>query len=160
MRAYTRGAELKVVAELETRRSVTVLKDGETGLVEIADDRVKGTVYGDEPRILRWREVEAELLEGGTPQLLAKVGKRLRKAGANASEATSKLAKLLEPAPSPRPPRNRAAPVRSSSATWRARSRPCSPRTRACAGPRRTPSTRCAWPPGGCAARSRRSRPS
>ncbi|MEV0998206.1 CYTH and CHAD domain-containing protein [Nonomuraea sp. NPDC050202] len=104
VRAYTRGAELKVVAELETRRSVTVLKDGETGLVEIADDRVKGTVYGAEPKIVRWREVEAELLEGGTRQLLAKVGKRLRKAGASASESTSKLAKLLEPAPLPTAP--------------------------------------------------------
>ncbi|UBU12438.1 CYTH and CHAD domain-containing protein [Nonomuraea gerenzanensis] len=99
VRAYTRGAELKVVAELETRRSVTVLKDGETGLVEIADDRVKGTVYGDEPRIVRWREVEAELLDGGTEQLLAKVGKRLRKAGASASGSANKLARLLEPAP-------------------------------------------------------------
>ncbi|AQZ68677.1 CHAD domain containing protein [[Actinomadura] parvosata subsp. kistnae] len=102
VRAYTRGAELKVVAELETRRSVTLLKDGETRLVEIADDRVKGTVYGDQPRIVRWREVEAELLEGGTQQLLAKVGKRLRKAGATPSESSSKLEKLLEPARLPK----------------------------------------------------------
>ncbi|MFC4122179.1 CYTH and CHAD domain-containing protein [Nonomuraea zeae] len=104
VRAYTRGAELKVVAELETRRNVTVLRDGETGLVEIADDRVKGTVYGEDVRIVRWREVEAELLDGGDQALLAKVGKRLRKAGATPSEATSKLAKLLEPAPLPKAP--------------------------------------------------------
>ncbi|TYB62769.1 CYTH and CHAD domain-containing protein [Nonomuraea sp. PA05] len=101
VRAYTRGAELKVVAELETRRNVTLLKDGETGLVEIADDRVKGTVYGDVPTIIRWREVEAELLDGGTERFLAKVGKRLRKAGATPSESSSKLARLLEPAPLP-----------------------------------------------------------
>ncbi|MGW0804147.1 CYTH and CHAD domain-containing protein [Nonomuraea sp. NPDC002799] len=103
VRAYTRGAELRVVAELETRRTISVLHDGDTKLVEIADDRVKGTVYGEEVRIVRWREVEAELLDGER-SLLAKVGKRLRKAGAVPSEATSKLAKLLEPAPLPKAP--------------------------------------------------------
>ncbi|MEU6718611.1 CYTH and CHAD domain-containing protein [Nonomuraea sp. NPDC046802] len=105
VRAYTRGADLEVVAELETKRSITVLRDGDSELVEIADDRVKGTVYGDDrPTIVRWREVEAELLEGGGEKTLAKVGKRLRKAGATPSEATSKLAKLLEPAPLPTAP--------------------------------------------------------
>ncbi|MEU7831564.1 CYTH and CHAD domain-containing protein [Nonomuraea sp. NPDC049129] len=103
VRAYTRGAELQVVAELDTRRTVTLLHDGPTGLVEIADDRVKGTVFDAEesaggPRVVRWREVEAELLEGDQA-LLAKVGKRLRKAGATPSESASKLARLLEPPP-------------------------------------------------------------
>ena len=101
VRAYTRGAELQVVAELDTRRTVTLLRAAPTGLVEIADDRVKGTVYTsrpEEPRVVRWREVEAELLEGDQA-LLAKVGKRLMKAGATPSEATSKLARLLEPPP-------------------------------------------------------------
>ncbi|TMR09327.1 CYTH and CHAD domain-containing protein [Nonomuraea turkmeniaca] len=110
VRAYTRGADLQVVAELDTRRSVTVLHDGETRLVEIADDRVKGTVYpreSAEERVVRWREVEAELLDDSRQALLAKVGKRLRKAGATASEATSKLAKLLEPTP---PAKARTAP--------------------------------------------------
>ncbi|GAA3673815.1 CYTH and CHAD domain-containing protein [Nonomuraea antimicrobica] len=104
VRAYTRGVELHPVAELDTRRDVTLLQDGETRLVEIADDRVKGTVYGEESKVVRWREVEAELLEGGSEALLAKVGKRLRKAGATPSEAASKLAKLLEPAPLPTAP--------------------------------------------------------
>ncbi|SDI85240.1 CYTH and CHAD domain-containing protein [Nonomuraea jiangxiensis] len=99
VRAYTRGADLQPVAELDTRRTVTILLDGETRLAEIADDRVKGTVLKEEPEVVRWREVEAELLEGGTRTLLAKVGKRLRKAGASPSEATSKLARLLRPAP-------------------------------------------------------------
>ncbi|MGW4795552.1 CYTH and CHAD domain-containing protein [Nonomuraea sp. NPDC004297] len=110
VRAYTRGAELRQVAELDTRRSVTVLSDGTRRLVEVADDRVKGTVFGDEPKIVRWREVEAELLEDGTTRVLAKVGKRLRKAGAAPSGAASKLAKLLEPAPLP------TAPTKSGSA--------------------------------------------
>ncbi|MEV6149526.1 CYTH and CHAD domain-containing protein [Nonomuraea sp. NPDC052129] len=103
VRAYTRGAELQVVAELDTRRTVTLLHDGPTGLVEIADDRVKGTVFDAKksaggPGVVRWREVEAELLEGDQA-LLAKVGKRLRKAGATPSESASKLARLLEPPP-------------------------------------------------------------
>ncbi|MFG1947849.1 CHAD domain-containing protein [Nonomuraea sp. NPDC048826] len=101
VRAYTRGAELGVVAELATRRSVTLLKDGDRRLVEIADDRVKGTVFGAEPKVVRWREVEAELMEGDE-KLLAKTGKRLMKAGAAPSPATSKLAKLLDPPPPPR----------------------------------------------------------
>ncbi|MFG1703823.1 CHAD domain-containing protein [Nonomuraea sp. M3C6] len=104
VRAYTRGAELQQVAELDTHRSVTVLLDGDTKLVEIADDHVKGTVFKDEPKVVRWREVEAELLDGGTQALLAKVGKRLRKAGATPSAAASKLAKLLEPAPPAKAP--------------------------------------------------------
>lgn len=95
VQAYTRGAELAAVAELETRRSVRVL----SGLVEVADDRVKGTVLGDTPQVERWREVEAELLEHGDPQLLAKVGKRLRKAGAVPAGSGSKLARLLKPSP-------------------------------------------------------------
>ncbi|NRQ34422.1 CYTH and CHAD domain-containing protein [Nonomuraea sp. NN258] len=101
VRAYTRGAELQVVAELDTRRSVTVLREGGTGLVEIADDRVKGTVFGETPTVIRWREVEAELLDQERRALLAKVGKRLKKAGATPSGAASKLAKLLDP-PQPR----------------------------------------------------------
>ncbi|MBT2230766.1 CYTH and CHAD domain-containing protein [Nonomuraea sp. NEAU-A123] len=107
VRAYTRGTELQVVAELDTRRTVTLLHDGRTGLIEIADDRVKGTVFTNKPdrpdapddsRVVRWREVEAELLEGDQA-LLAKVGKRLMKAGATPSAAASKLARLLEPPP-------------------------------------------------------------
>ncbi|GAA3442327.1 CYTH and CHAD domain-containing protein [Planomonospora venezuelensis] len=93
--AFTRGAPLVAVAELDTRRSVTVLRNGAgVALAEIADDRVKGTVLGDEPHVERWREVEAELAEGDE-QLLAKVGKRLRKAGASPAASASKLARLL-----------------------------------------------------------------
>ncbi|MGW2160578.1 CYTH and CHAD domain-containing protein [Nonomuraea sp. NPDC001699] len=98
VRAYARGAELQVVAELDTRRSVTLLHDGGTGLVEIADDRVKGTVHRD-GKVLRWREVEAELMAEDRRDLLAKVGKRLRKAGASPAGSASKLARLLDPTP-------------------------------------------------------------
>ncbi|MCK2213235.1 CYTH and CHAD domain-containing protein [Actinomadura sp. ATCC 31491] len=102
VRAYTRGADLDVVAELDTRRSVTVLRDGDVKLLEVADDRVKATDRREGGRVVRWREVEAELLDESRRALLAKVGKRLRKAGAKPSAAASKLAKVLQPAPPPR----------------------------------------------------------
>ncbi|MFI6817304.1 CHAD domain-containing protein [Nonomuraea sp. NPDC050328] len=89
---YTRGADLQVVAELDTKRTAIRLGN----LVEVADDRVKGTALGREP--VRWREVEAEVLDGDE-KLLAKVGKRLRKAGATPAAGASKLARLLEPQP-------------------------------------------------------------
>ncbi|MEZ0073347.1 CHAD domain-containing protein [Planotetraspora sp. GP83] len=93
--AYTRGARLAPVAQLETRRGVTrLLGDGGDLLVEIADDRVKGTVFGEEPTVHRWREVEAELKDGDE-DMLRRVGKRLRKAGASPSGSASKLARLL-----------------------------------------------------------------
>ncbi|GIH99109.1 CHAD domain-containing protein [Planobispora takensis] len=93
--AYTRGAPLVPVAELDTRRSVTQLRNGAgVRLAEIADDRVKGTVLGDEPHVERWREVEAELVEGDE-KFLEKVGKRLCKAGASPAGSASKLARLL-----------------------------------------------------------------
>lgn len=103
--AYTRGADLVPIAELDTRRSVTVLlgPDGDR-LAEIADDRVKGTVYGDTPHIERWREVEAELIDGDA-DLLRRIGKRLRKAGAVPAGAANKLSRLLNGArPLPAPP--------------------------------------------------------
>ncbi|NUT42731.1 MAG: CYTH and CHAD domain-containing protein [Thermoactinospora sp.] len=92
--AFTRGADLQIVAELDTRRTVVRLGND----LEVADDRVKGTVMGEEPRVVRWREVEAELLDGDR-KLLAKVGKKLMKAGATPAGAASKLARLLEPPP-------------------------------------------------------------
>jgi CHAD domain-containing protein len=104
--AYTRGAELCPVAERDTRRSLTRLQDAAGKLLlEIADDRVKGTVFGDTPQVQRWREVEAELKEGDE-RTLKRVGKRLRKAGAAPADSASKLARLLGeiPARPVRPP--------------------------------------------------------
>ncbi|GAA4234482.1 CHAD domain-containing protein [Streptosporangium album] len=104
--AYTRGAPLVPIAELDTRRGVTTPVNGAgVRLVEIADDRVKGTVFGAEPHVERWREVEAELVEGDE-KLLRKVGRRLVKAGAAPAGSASKLARLLNAvAPVPGPPR-------------------------------------------------------
>ncbi|GAA3837407.1 CYTH and CHAD domain-containing protein [Sphaerisporangium flaviroseum] len=98
--AYTRGRQLVQVAELETVRTVTSLRgaDGRP-LLEVADDRVKGTVFatvpsGEDRQVTRWREVEAELV-GGDADLLRRVGKVLGKAGATPAGTQSKLARLL-----------------------------------------------------------------
>ncbi|WP_203883335.1 CYTH and CHAD domain-containing protein [Planotetraspora kaengkrachanensis] len=97
--AYTRGSALAPVAQLETRRGVTRLLGPEgQELVEVADDRVKGTILGDEPRVVRWREVEAELKDGDR-DVLRRVGKRLLKAGATPAGASNKLARLLGDVP-------------------------------------------------------------
>ncbi|GII52896.1 CHAD domain-containing protein [Planotetraspora thailandica] len=97
--AFTRGAPLSPVAQLETRRGlVKLLDDGGETLVEIADDDVKGTVLGDDPRVERWREVEAEL-KNGDRRLLKRVAKRLVKAGATPAETGSKLVRLLGDVP-------------------------------------------------------------
>ncbi|WP_214415835.1 CYTH and CHAD domain-containing protein [Sphaerisporangium fuscum] len=95
VRAQTRGEPLVPVAELETVRKVTSLRDPEgRQLLEVADDNVKGTVFGEERHVERWREVEAELT-GGDPKLLRRVGKALRKAGATPAGSQSKLTRLL-----------------------------------------------------------------
>ncbi|SEG72673.1 CHAD domain-containing protein [Thermomonospora echinospora] len=109
--AYTRGAELRPVATLETSRTVTRLLDaqGEV-LAEVADDAVIGRVIdpvvagdGEQPAgngtapISAWREIEVELGPAGTPELLKAAGKRLRKAGARKASSSSKLGRVLEP---------------------------------------------------------------
>ncbi|WP_433475952.1 CHAD domain-containing protein [Spirillospora sp. CA-142024] len=91
--AYTRGAELRPVATLETRRTVVRLlgADGDE-LAEVADDLVTGRGQDAEPA--RWREIEVEL-GSGTPDLLKSAGKRLRKGGAKRAKSSSKLGRLL-----------------------------------------------------------------
>jgi CHAD domain-containing protein len=91
--AYTRGAELRPVATLETRRTVVRLRaaDG-SELAEVADDLVTGS--GPDAETERWREIEVEL-KGGPPELLKAAGKRLRKGGAKKGKSSSKLGRLL-----------------------------------------------------------------
>ncbi|WP_243709056.1 CYTH and CHAD domain-containing protein [Actinomadura sp. GC306] len=91
--AYTRGAELRPVATLETRRTVVRLlaADG-TELAEVADDLVTGSGPGAETE--RWREIEVELKDGPS-DLLKAAGKRLRKSGAKRGRSSSKLGRLL-----------------------------------------------------------------
>jgi inorganic triphosphatase YgiF len=93
-----RGEPLRVVAVLETRRTVRNLTgaDGEN-LAEVADDLVTGRVPGpgDDPgEPVTWREIEVELVSGG-PEILAATRDRLVAAGARPSRFPSKLVRLL-----------------------------------------------------------------
>ncbi|GAA1884321.1 CYTH and CHAD domain-containing protein [Actinomadura bangladeshensis] len=92
--AYTRGAELRPVATLETRRTVVGLLGADGAeLAEVADDLVTGR-GGEDAEPQRWREIEVELGTGG-PDLLKAAGKRLRKGGAKRAKSSSKLGRLL-----------------------------------------------------------------
>lgn len=100
---HTRGAELRPVATLETRRTVVRLLGADGAeLAEVADDLVTGRGGADaEPE--RWREIEVELGAGG-PDLLKAAGKRLRKGGAKRAKSSSKLGRLLGAAVVPSEP--------------------------------------------------------
>ncbi|WUH99051.1 CYTH and CHAD domain-containing protein [Spirillospora sp. NBC_00431] len=111
--AYTRGAELRPVATLDTARTVVRLLAGDgTELAEVADDLVTGRA-GPDGEPVRWREIEVELGDG-PPDLLKAAGKRLRKVGARKAKSSSKLGRLLGDA---------VVPSRAAAARTAARSR-------------------------------------
>jgi CHAD domain-containing protein len=106
--AYTRGRRLRPVARLETRRTIIKLY-GAAGevLAEVADDSVSGQRLDqvvDDTTVAAWREIEVEL-DAGPPQLLAAVGKRLRKAGARRAGTRAKLHRVLGVSPTTEPTR-------------------------------------------------------
>jgi inorganic triphosphatase YgiF len=99
---WVEGRPLRVVAVLETRRTVRNLigADG-TVLAEVADDLVTGRLpgVGDAPaEPVTWREIEVELVSGG-PEILAAARSRLLAAGARPSSSASKLGRLLGTSP-------------------------------------------------------------
>ncbi|WP_304454922.1 CYTH and CHAD domain-containing protein [Nocardiopsis sp. YSL2] len=101
-RATVRGAALRPVARIATRRTESALRDADgTPLVLVADD----TVTGEATESTTWREVEVELA-GGDRALVERVGERLTAAGAVPSATGSKLLTVLGdrvPRPAPRP---------------------------------------------------------
>ena len=100
------GARLAPVAYIRTRRVERRLRDRDGRvLAVVADDTVSTSVPGDQATILRWREVEVELVDGARPVLDA-VAVALRSAGARESRSPSKLARALGdryPGPPPAP---------------------------------------------------------
>ncbi len=106
---HSRGAELRPVAEIDTRRSVRRLVDA-TGqvLVELADDRVTARKLDStdvEQRAgaaMSWREIEVELVDGRA-DLLDVVDVGLRARGLREATSTSKLAQVLDGQPQSRP---------------------------------------------------------
>ena len=95
-----RRAATGPVAGLDTRRTVTTLRDGDgRALAEVADDTVTATVPsvgtgGAPAEVHSWREVEVELV-GGDEAVLAAVGEALTAAGARPAEAASKVGRVL-----------------------------------------------------------------
>ncbi len=117
-RAHTRGAKLRPVALVTTRRCRWRLSDGDgEPVAEVVDDHVTAHTLGAQTTAKSWREVEVELVGHGKPELLDRVERRLGKAGVRRSGSASKLARLLgdrlpvrpsPPAPDAKSPAGRA----------------------------------------------------
>ena len=123
VRAHSRGAPLRPVAEITTDRTVRRLVDA-TGqvLAELADDRVtarrlwpingSGDAAG---AATSWREIELELIGGGT-ELLDAVDTGLRARGLREAASSSKLAQVLNGDERVRPATRTAAKLTTRSA--------------------------------------------
>lgn len=90
-----RGRPLAPVGRIVNERTVRhLLDEAGTVLVEVADDHVTGTSLGD-GRTRRWREVEAEIVDGTRAHLAATVDV-LVSGGARPAASPSKLARALD----------------------------------------------------------------
>lgn len=87
------AARLALVAELLTERTAVLLRDAFGGeCVEIADDRVRA-LDGTTGTRRAWREWEAELMPGASPDALERVQPVLIAAGATPSLSFAKIAR-------------------------------------------------------------------
>lgn len=94
---WTRGAELGAVARIVTERTTRELRDADgVVLAEVADDVVVGTPVAGrgEGEVVRWREWEVELVDGG-PAVLEAVAEVLEAAGAAADPGGRKIVRAL-----------------------------------------------------------------
>ncbi|WP_340540603.1 CYTH and CHAD domain-containing protein [Nocardioides sp. GXZ039] len=124
VRGWSRGRELRPVAEIETERTTFDLRDADGVVVaEVADDRVAGRVLpppdaaegsAGDAGWRRWREVEVELV-GAAPEFLDDVDRLLAEHGieprAEQRKVGSVLADRLGAVPSP----GRLGPMRPAS---------------------------------------------
>ena len=107
VRVYTRGAPLRPVARLTTRRQTLVLLgEGGESLAEVASDDVSAQTMGDSTTVSQWRELEVELT-GGDRRLLKAADALLRRDGLRPAGRSAKLERALagqlpEPAEPPR----------------------------------------------------------
>ncbi|MBJ7452312.1 MAG: CYTH and CHAD domain-containing protein [Blastococcus sp.] len=121
--AHSGGAPLRPVAEITTDRTVRRLLDA-TGqaLAEVADDHVSARRLrptdgsGDAAgAVTSWREIEVELVGGGT-ELLDVVDTGLRARGLREAASSSKLAQVLDVDGRVRPVKRKAAKLTATSA--------------------------------------------
>lgn len=95
-----RGAPIRPIALLKTKRQVTRLLDGAGQLIaEVADDRVMAKRLDGSSTEDKWRELEVELAD---PAAGPALDRALRKAGLRRARHSSKLARVL-PAVAPPP---------------------------------------------------------
>jgi CHAD domain-containing protein len=88
---YTRGAELRPVARIQTERTRWEILGGKGKLrAELTDDRV--TASRPDAETKTWREIEVE----GDPDVIERTDEPLRSAGFQRSSLPSKLARALE----------------------------------------------------------------
>src|SRR6185437_2705114 len=114
-RAAHRDAQLRPVAELDTvRREWTLTEPDGHAVATVTDDRVTartlvpghngGTGVDTDSR--QWAEIEVELAEHGTTDVLDRIEQALARAGVHRSGSASKLGRVLAdriPAAPPRP---------------------------------------------------------
>ena len=97
-RAARRGQDLVEVATLTTKRRLHRWYDEQgCNLLAVTDDRVTAEVPGEPDK--EWREIEVELGDAGSPQLLDLIQDVLADVGVARSNAPSKLARAFEPTP-------------------------------------------------------------
>jgi CHAD domain-containing protein len=103
VRVHTRGAALRPVTRIETRRRRTTLRDATgTSLAEVATDEVSAQTFGDSTTLSRWNEIEVDLT-GGRPRLLRAADRYLRDGGLRPADDSAALARALGGEP-PRAP--------------------------------------------------------
>jgi CHAD domain-containing protein len=95
VRAYTRGAPLRPVARIETRRNRTTLLDAAgTPLAEVLADEVAAQTLGQSTTLTQWHEIEVDLT-GGSKRLLRAADERLRRGGLQPVGSYGKLERAL-----------------------------------------------------------------
>ncbi len=103
-RAAHRDAPLNPVVELDTdRREWTLCDAGGDAVATVTDDRVTARTLaaagdggnGAATDPLRWAEIEVELAERGTPEVLDRIEEVLAAAGVHRSGSASKLGRVL-----------------------------------------------------------------
>ncbi|MEU6671720.1 CYTH and CHAD domain-containing protein [Streptomyces sp. NPDC046727] len=97
VRCRVRDSALAPLVRLRSARDLRHLVDAEgTLLAEASVDTVTAERLTGTGGAAQWTEIEVELADGGDPDLLDRLEKRLRKAGVRPSTSPSKLARALE----------------------------------------------------------------